>query len=70
MNNSFDNQNNQAQEDKPGVGWQILAFLFPIAGIIMYFNNRNDYPNKAKNYIQIAGIAMAIGIFFRLLGRM
>ena len=37
--------------EAPGIGWQILAFLMPIAGIIMSFNNSKKFPNKAKRYL-------------------
>ena len=56
--------------EAPGIGWQILAFLMPIAGIIMSFNNSKDFPNKAKRYRQLAGFGIALGLLFRLLNRL
>jgi hypothetical protein len=52
-------------EDKPSVGYQILALLIPIAGIIMYFKQKENYPNKAKRYIQLASIGIALGVVSR-----
>ena len=56
--------------EAPGIGWQILAFLMPIAGIIMSFNNSKEFPNKAKRYRQLAGFGIALGLLFRLLNRL
>ena len=56
--------------EAPGIGWQILAFLMPIAGIIMSFNNSREFPNKAKRYGQLAFYGFALGILFKLLNRL
>ena len=57
-------------EEEAGIGWQILAFFVPIAGAIMFFNNRKESPNKAKRYIQAAGFGFAFGILIRILGKL
>ena len=49
-------------EDKPGIGWQILALLFPIAGLIMYFNNKDKYPKKANSYATMAAIGFVVNL--------
>ncbi|MFM7681994.1 MAG: dicarboxylate/amino acid:cation symporter, partial [Bacteroidota bacterium] len=41
LENQNTNQEPINNNDKPSVGYQILAFLIPIAGIIMYFNNKS-----------------------------
>jgi hypothetical protein len=33
----------------------------------MYLNNNKEFPNKAKRYILLAGISIAINVIFRLL---
>ena len=66
MDNPIDDQDNLNKNENPPIGWQILAFLIPIAGIIMYFNNNKEFPNKAKRYILLAGISIAINVMFRL----
>ncbi|MFM7725726.1 MAG: hypothetical protein ACKO7B_03420, partial [Flavobacteriales bacterium] len=51
-----------SSEDEIEIGWQILAFLIPIAGIIMYVNTRKEFPNKAKRYIQLAAVGIVLDI--------
>ncbi len=70
MENQTTNQEPINNNDKPSVGYQILAFFIPIAGIIMYFNNKSEFPIKAQRYIQLAGFGIALGAVFRLLGRL
>jgi hypothetical protein len=52
---------------EPGVGWQLLAFLVPIAGIIMFINNRKEFPQRAQRYALLVSLAFSIGILIRLL---
>ena len=66
MSEIIDNNNDPIQEE-PGIGWQILAFLIPLAGIIMYFNQKSTHPNKAKRYIMLAGIGIAINLILRFI---
>ena len=54
-------------EEEAGIGWQILAFFVPIAGMIMFFNNSKESPNKAKRYIQVAGFGLAFAVLLRLI---
>jgi hypothetical protein len=61
---------NASVEDEAGVGWQILAFLVPIAGLIMFLSNRSDSPNKANRYARLAGFGIAFGAILRLIGRL
>ena len=53
-------------EDKASIGHQILAFLIPIAGVIMYFNNLKEFPNKSKRYWKLAAISITIGVILTL----
>lgn len=57
-------------EEEAGIGWQILAFFVPIAGVIMHFNNRKESPNKAKRYSLIASFGFAFGALLKLLSRL
>jgi hypothetical protein len=57
-------------EEEAGIGWQILAFFVPIAGIIMHFNNRKESPTKAKRYIQVTYFGIAFSLLIRLLSRL
>ena len=55
-----------ASEDKPGIGWQILAFIIPLAGLIMYFNTKNEFPIKASRYGTLAAIGFLVGLIINL----
>jgi len=54
-------------EEDAGIGWQILAFLIPLAGLIMGFNNRKEFPIKSKRYIQLAAFGFAFGALMKLI---
>lgn len=47
-------------EDNIGVGWGILAFFIPIAGWIMYFVWKDEYPHKASQANIIAWISFVL----------
>ncbi len=57
------------QEDKPSVGFNILALLFPIVGLILYFTWKNNTPNKAKSILTCALIGWALGILTYIFGQ-
>lgn len=67
MENQTTNKEPINKNDRPSVGYQILAFIIPISGIIMYYNNKSDFPVKAKRYLQIAAFGFALGAVFRIL---
>lgn len=45
-----------------GVGWCVLAFLFPIAGWLMYFSYKDESPRKASQANTIAWVSFVIGV--------
>lgn len=45
-----------------GIGWGILAFLFPIAGWIMYFVWKDETPKRASQACTLAWISFVINI--------
>lgn len=57
------------QEDKPSVGFNILALLFPIVGLILYFAWKNNTPNKGKSILTCALIGWALGILTYIFGQ-
>ena len=57
------------QEDKPSVGFNILALLFPIVGLILYFTWKYNTPNKAKSILTCAIIGWALGILTYIFGQ-
>lgn len=54
------------KEDSIAIGWGILAFLMPIAGWIMYFVWKENYPNKASQASTIAWIGFAINVIMTI----
>lgn len=44
------------------IGWIILSVLLPIAGIIIYFNLKQEFPKKAKDAIISAAVGIVINI--------
>lgn len=50
----------QNSPDKLHIGLTVLSFFIPIVGIVIYFMNRNELPNKAKT----AGMAAIAGVVF------
>ena len=54
-------------EDKPNIGLNILALLFPIIGIILYFSWKSATPKKAKSILTYGLIGWGIGIILNIL---
>lgn len=54
---SEDNNNGNIEQklDKPNIGLDIVSFLFPIVGLILFFVKKGECPNSAKSYL-ICGI--------------
>ena len=61
-------------DDKGGIGWGILGFFVPMAGLVLYLVWKNEKPNSAKSagvgaltylvvYIAIMIIAFIFGFF-------
>ena len=48
--------------DSLGLLWCILAFMFPIVGLFIWFRNRKDYPNKAQTALTITIVSFAINL--------
>ena len=51
--------------DEPNIFFIIIAFLFPIFGILYYFAKVSQFRTKARVYMvsSLAGIAMSVVIF-------
>jgi hypothetical protein len=52
------------KQEGNGTGWFILGFVFPIAGIIMYFIFQQNKPLAANRSITGAVIGIFINMFF------
>lgn len=55
------------QEDKPSTGLNILAFLFPLVGLILYLCFQNTTPVRAKAIGKWALIGFIVGVAFSIL---
>ena len=54
-------------DDKLNTGLQILSFCIPFAGAIIYFSEKDKYPNKAKAACHAALFGLAVGILINIL---
>jgi len=63
------NQLNQQSnpDDKLSTGLQVLSFCIPIAGAIIYFNNKGTNPNKAKSACHAALWGFGIGVLINII---
>ena len=50
------------KEDKPSVGLNILSFLFPVVGLILYLVQKKETPVRAKKIGKWALIGFIIGV--------
>ena len=53
------NQNTMVIEERASFWWFVLGLVMPLAGFIMYFVYRRQFPNRAKKLLY-GGIAGAI----------
>ena len=56
------------QEDKPSTGLNILAFLFPLIGLILFLCFQKTTPVRAKAIGKWALIGFIVGIVLSVLG--
>ncbi len=55
------------EEDIPNIGLNVLAFLFPIVGLILFIIYNEKTPVRAKAIGKCALIGFCVGIFFSIL---
>lgn len=62
MSDGTPNPMQENQEDKLNPGLMILSFCIPLAGAIIYFVKKDQYPNSAKTacYAALAGVALGL----------
>ena len=58
---------NVTDDDVPTTGLNVLSFLIPLAGLVLYLVNRSEKPNCAKSYLKWAAISFAIGIVIQII---
>lgn len=49
VNTSTNNENSSNQNDQPSAGLNILSFLIPLVGLIIYLTERDRSPRKANS---------------------
>jgi NO-binding membrane sensor protein with MHYT domain len=67
----METQNQESKEDnvndKLDTGLTILSACIPIAGAIIYFNNKEKSPNKAKSACTAALVGLGIGVLLNII---
>lgn len=58
----------QTQNDKESTGLNILSFIFPIVGLILYFVFTGNQPKKAKGVGTWALAGFIVGFVIGLIG--
>lgn len=51
-------------DDVPSIGLNILSFVIPIVGLVLYAVHYKETPNKAKSMMTWAIVSMIIGACF------
>ena len=65
--NQLNQQSNS--EDKLSRGLQVLSFIIPIIGIIIYFSNKRSNPKKEKSALNAGLLGIFIGGLINILAR-
>ncbi len=58
------NEGEMNPEDQPSIGLNILSFLIPIVGLILYFTMKNSTPKKASAIIKWTIASIIIYVVF------
>ena len=54
-------------EDSAETWMNVLCFLIPIVGLILYFVKKNEYPNTANSYLKWAAVGFGVSLFINLI---
>ena len=55
------------EKDEPNTGLNILAFFFPLIGLMMWLVWKTDYPIKAQSIGKTALISFVISVVFSII---
>ena len=66
ISSSYNSQPVNSNESS-SIGWNILSFLLPIVGLILYFIWKNTYPKKAGNVLVAAGVGFVFNLILLLM---
>jgi hypothetical protein len=58
---------NESTVDMPNTILNVISFLIPLVGAIIYFSSKADYPIKAKAAGRAALFGLALGVALNLL---
>ena len=62
VDNSVENE-----DDSAGIIMNVLCFLVPIIGFVLYFVKKNNYPNTAKSYIIWSAIGFGVSLLYYIM---
>ena len=58
---------NDDSDDSAGTWMNVLCFLIPIVGLILYFVKKNEYPNTAKSYLTWAAVGFGVTLLLNII---
>lgn len=66
-NNSNNNFNNEPSDEKLGLPLTIVSGCIPLVGIILFFVNKKDHPQKSKTACIAAIVGFVIAIILNVI---
>lgn len=54
------------KSDQPNIGYNILGFIIPLVGVILYFSWKDKMPHKAKSILTWSAISAGIGFAYAI----
>ena len=67
VSDSSDDGIYEVEDDSAGTWMNVLCFLIPIVGLILYFVKKNEYPNTAKSYLTWAAVGFGVTLLLNIL---
>ena len=67
VSDSSDDGIYEVEDDSAGTWMNVLCFLIPIVGLILYFVKKNEYPNKAKSYLTWAAVGFGVTLLLNII---
>ena len=59
----INSSSNSSSNDKPSVGLNIVAFFFPLIGLIMYLAVKEEKPKRASSIATAAWIGFVVDLW-------
>lgn len=67
VNESTDDGIYEVEDDSAGLWMNVLCFLIPIVGLVLYFVKKDNYPNTAKSYITWAAAGFVVTLLIKVI---